>query len=318
MLISIIMPVYKTAPFIAEAIESVLRQTYPQWELIIVDDGSPDNAPVIAHTYAQKDKRIKVIHQTNQGVSVARNTGITHCQGEYLGFLDSDDYYFPNFLQAMVDKIKSTHCDSVYCGYIDQKNNSTIYGPPYAEGNILECYALHKQHIWINCFVVKRTLLQKYNICFSAGRKIGEDQEFIFKCGLYITTNSVKKALVFYRYNKNSVMNQLNGSTLNSDIETKKIIKSFVNKFCSSPHKTQILDFIQHTIEANLYNYQRVVWKAITKDKKFDEALQDLKDFGKLNMPYKKNKFQNTIKAFIINTHNKTLWKLVSVLKKRT
>lgn len=316
MLISIIMPVYKTAPFIAEAIQSVRQQTYSHWQLVIVNDGSPDLAPTIAESYAVKDERITVIHQTNQGVSVARNTGISHCHGEYIAFLDSDDYYLPNFLQAMTDKIKATNCDSIYCGYIDEKNNSVAFGPPYAEGNILECYALHKQHIWLNSFIVKRSLLQDHHLQFTPNRRICQDQEFILKCGVYLTTVAVTEPLAFYRHNENSATNTLKGKKIKHDLEARQAVQVFVQQHYQSPYKQQILDYLELMHNTNIYNYQRQLWKAIVKDKKYDEVIQDLKDFGILHNYEKKHKIKNLIHIAIINSKNKTLWNLVSLFSK--
>lgn len=92
-LISIIVPVYNVEPFISECINSILIQSYKNFELILVNDGSTDNSPTICEQYASKDKRIKVIHKANGGLSDARNWGLKFSSGEYVVFLDSDDYW---------------------------------------------------------------------------------------------------------------------------------------------------------------------------------------------------------------------------------
>lgn len=92
-LISIIVPVYNVESFISECINSVLIQSYKNFELILVNDGSTDNSPAICEQYASKDKRIKVIHKANGGLSDARNWGLKSSSGEYVVFLDSDDYW---------------------------------------------------------------------------------------------------------------------------------------------------------------------------------------------------------------------------------
>jgi len=94
---SIIVPVYKVEPYLRRCIDSILAQTFLDFELILVDDGSPDNCPGICDEYAEKDSRIKVIHQTNGGLSSARNRGIAAAEGEYLLFCDSDDYVSPHW-----------------------------------------------------------------------------------------------------------------------------------------------------------------------------------------------------------------------------
>ena len=92
-LISIIVPVYNVEPFISECINSILIQSYKNFELILVNDGSTDNSPTICEQYASKDKRIKVINKANGGLSDARNWGLKFSSGEYVVFLDSDDYW---------------------------------------------------------------------------------------------------------------------------------------------------------------------------------------------------------------------------------
>ena len=101
-LVSVIVPVYKTEKFIHRCIDSVLNQTYSNWEMILVDDGSPDACGQICDSYAEKDGRIHVIHQENQGLSAARNAGIKICKGEWIYFLDSDDFIVEDALEKMI------------------------------------------------------------------------------------------------------------------------------------------------------------------------------------------------------------------------
>lgn len=102
MKVSIIIPVYRTEQTLARCVESVKAQTFAAWELILVDDGSDDGAPALCDAYAQKDARIKVIHQPNAGLSAARNSGLKVAQGEYVWFIDSDDFVAPDTLEAAV------------------------------------------------------------------------------------------------------------------------------------------------------------------------------------------------------------------------
>ena len=95
-LISIIVPVYKVEKYLDKCVESIVEQTYKNLEIILVDDGSPDNCPAMCDEWAQKDSRIKVIHKENGGLSSARNAGLDACTGEYIYFLDSDDYIADN------------------------------------------------------------------------------------------------------------------------------------------------------------------------------------------------------------------------------
>ena len=115
--ISIIIPVYKVEEYLPACLDSVLAQTFTDWEAICVNDGSPDNCGTILAEYAQKDSRIKVITQDNQGVSVARNKAMENATGEYICFLDSDDELAPTFFQKMHQAITDTNSDIVWCDF---------------------------------------------------------------------------------------------------------------------------------------------------------------------------------------------------------
>ena len=105
-LISIIVPVYNVEPYINKCVDSILSQTYKNLEVILVDDGSPDNCPKICDNYASIDNRIKVIHQKNAGLSVARNNALDICTGEYVAFVDSDDWIENNLIEIAIGKMQ--------------------------------------------------------------------------------------------------------------------------------------------------------------------------------------------------------------------
>lgn len=121
-MVSVIVPVYNTARYLRECVDSILAQTVDDFELILVDDGSIDGSGAICDEYSVDDGRIKVIHQKNQGMSVARNSGLDiHC-GDYVAFVDSDDVLSPEFIEIMLDVAVKTGCDIVASGYIrDEK-----------------------------------------------------------------------------------------------------------------------------------------------------------------------------------------------------
>ena len=102
MKISVIVPVYNTEKYLPRCIDSILAQTFTDFELLLIDDGSTDNSGRICGEYALKDKRIKVVHKENGGVSRARNLGIDNAQGEYLSFIDSDDYIRPTMYSELI------------------------------------------------------------------------------------------------------------------------------------------------------------------------------------------------------------------------
>ena len=114
-LISVIIPVYKVEDYLTACVESVLAQTYQTFEIILVDDGSPDNCPQMCDEFAARDSRIRVIHKPNGGLSSARNAGIDGAKGEYLAFLDSDDLWTPLFLERLYRAIGETGADLAVC-----------------------------------------------------------------------------------------------------------------------------------------------------------------------------------------------------------
>ena len=129
-LVSVIVPVYRVEPYLKKCIESIINQTYKNLEIILVDDGSPDNCPQICDEYAKKDPRIKVIHKKNGGVSSARNAGIDEAKGEYLCFCDSDDLYHENYVQKMVEAAKLSGEKFITCGLLkiqDGQNQPITY-----------------------------------------------------------------------------------------------------------------------------------------------------------------------------------------------
>ena len=105
-LVSIVTPVYNGAKYVCETIDSVLRQTYANWEMIVVDDGSKDNSAEIINEYVRRDKRIVLLRQANGGSASARNNGIRNAKGQYIALLDADDLWEPDFLESQLALMK--------------------------------------------------------------------------------------------------------------------------------------------------------------------------------------------------------------------
>lgn len=120
-MITVIIPVYKTEKYLDKCINSIVNQTYKDLEIILVDDESPDKCPQICNEWAQKDKRIKVLHIKNQGVANARNTALKIACGDYISFIDSDDYAEYDMLQILYDSIVKNHSDIAICGFFGSK-----------------------------------------------------------------------------------------------------------------------------------------------------------------------------------------------------
>ena len=105
--VSIIVPVYNVEKYLEECVESLLKQTYRNLEILLVDDGSPDHCPQMCDDWARRDSRIRVIHKQNAGSGLARNTGMKNASGEYICFFDSDDYLMPNAIEKAYAKAKN-------------------------------------------------------------------------------------------------------------------------------------------------------------------------------------------------------------------
>ena len=118
-LLSIIVPVYKVENYLPKCIDSILAQTFTDFELILVDDGSPDNCPALCDAAAEKDARVRVIHQKNGGLSAARNAGLDAARGAWIGFVDSDDYIAPEMYEVLYQAVQSTGADLALCDYAE-------------------------------------------------------------------------------------------------------------------------------------------------------------------------------------------------------
>ena len=217
-MISIVMPVYNAEEYLKKSIESILCQTYPAWELIIIDNGSEDNSFRICQEYAKKEERILVLHQyQNKGVSAARNLAVEKATGNYVTFLDADDWVAPDYLEQLVKAAKNTQADMLVCQYkkvYDADRNveeeiqeqSSFAAKVYnREEYVSQCLLEGYTHCWGVLF--KSSLLE--GIRFPVRVTIGEDVLFLIDAIL-----QAEKIVVTeydgYRYyiNENGAMNR--------------------------------------------------------------------------------------------------------------
>ncbi|MGM9550808.1 MAG: glycosyltransferase family 2 protein [Clostridia bacterium] len=189
--VSIIVPVYQVEKYISFCIDSILSQTFTDFELILIDDGSKDNSGLICDEYAKKDKRVKVIHQKNSGVSVARNKGIECAKGDYICFVDSDDKIDNTMIEDCVSCIKKEGADVLRHGHItklwkDGKcvNEEKAVAPCFAFSLTHSQIAEKMEQFWQNCsnyvwnYFFKREALE--NVKFP-DIKISEDHVFVLR-----------------------------------------------------------------------------------------------------------------------------------------
>ena len=145
--ISVIVPIYNTAAFLSRCIESLVNQTYSDLQIILIDDGSTDESGAIADEWQAKDLRIEVYHQTNKGQSAARNVGLQHARGEYIAFVDSDDYIDSNYFSTMLQAADDT-TDCVQTGYRRVKQNGEMiktYRPKHFYQYTSPCMRLYRR-----------------------------------------------------------------------------------------------------------------------------------------------------------------------------
>ncbi|MDE7180535.1 MAG: glycosyltransferase [Muribaculaceae bacterium] len=182
-MISVVIPLYNKASFIEETLRSVFNQSYANYEIIVVDDGSTDNGPEIVGQL--KNARLRLISQPNSGVSVARNTGIREARGEYIAFLDADDIWKPDYLQTQNDLItRYPQCDVFVTKYEFMNENGQVTPVPInklpfsSEDGLLTNYfqvaACSYPPIWTGCVVVRKKVFEEIGY-FPKGIKLGED-----------------------------------------------------------------------------------------------------------------------------------------------
>lgn len=220
--LSIIIPIYNTEAYLPKCIDSILSQSFTDYELILIDDGSIDNSGAICDNYAQQDNRIKVFHQKNGGLSSARNTGLDHAQGEWIYFVDSDDELKLNGLQTLVDCI-SDDVDCVMGGYeqydldgnlieTEKKHETLTLSKQdsllvlFPEHTIIYSYL---GYVWNRLF--RKRIIQDHSLRFDETVGIKEDTLFVtqYLCKSNGKTRFTTTPVYKYIAQKNSEMHSL-------------------------------------------------------------------------------------------------------------
>lgn len=189
-LVSIIVPVYNAEKYIHRCIDSLLAQTYTNIEVILVDDGSPDNCGKICDEYAAKDKRVKVTHQQNAGVSAARNTGIAHSKGDWITFVDADDKVTDDYIETLMSKDR----DWIIGGYRDTNNNCCHINEDSYIGKerLIQFFQEHLHNLYTNNIggkLYRSSIICKNGIKFNTNVRFSED--FLFNLEFLSHCNSV-------------------------------------------------------------------------------------------------------------------------------
>lgn len=241
--ISVIVPIYKAEKYLEQCVESVLAQTYTDFELILVDDGSPDSCPRICDAYGEKDKRVQVIHQSNAGVTSARNAGISSAEGQYIFFLDSDDWIPDDYFEKMLGACEANNADLCIGGYIAFYENETtadivsdfetaVYSSA-AEFAMMfhEYFATIFNFTWGKLFKTK--IIRENGIYFPQGMLIAEDvifnMDYYRKCKRISVLNEPR---VYYRQVSGSLSHKYSDKTF----EWYHISYTAVHEFLKETH----------------------------------------------------------------------------------
>lgn len=224
---SVIIPVYNTEKYLSRCIESVLKQTYTNFELLLIEDGSPDNCGEICDCYARLDSRIKVFHKSNGGVSSARNMGLDNAKGNYICFIDSDDYVGERYLEI---HLPNKDEDFIQSGVMILKNN---YLKEYMNHNELfsdyNKFWMQSRQVWPTKCCFSKKIIDKYNLRFDHELTLGEDSLFnhifICKCDLIRRTKENE-----YFYN-NDNLNSISHKYYNNRLEQQEYLVKKLEKY---------------------------------------------------------------------------------------
>jgi glycosyltransferase involved in cell wall biosynthesis len=241
--VSIIVPIYNTEPFLKTCLESIVGQSYKNLEILLIDDGSTDDSPAICDTFAVRDSRIKLIHKANQGVSLTRNYALNICSGDFVTFVDSDDWLEPDAIKILIEIYVSSKADLIVASNYDiicssDKSHSQIFpSVDWSTYDIIENLAFICEKLNVSWGKLYKTdLIQCNNIRFNSLIPYGEDTIFNLDY-LIFAKNITLSSKILYNYN------QLNESAAN-----KKFYSEFYSYMISCQQKVKELLFYHSSI----------------------------------------------------------------------
>lgn len=208
-IVSIIVPVYNARQYIDDSVKSVCAQTYPYWELLLIDDGSTDGCAEKIDAFARADPRIHSWHQSNKGVSAARNKGLAMASGAYACFLDADDWLEPDYLQILLDGMADSQCS--LCG-VEDIDREPMWDETITLEQIRQTPSRYTKNVYISYCVnrlYRLSIIREHHMQFREGMRHGEDAVFVLRylsfCKKIVAT---KQLLYHYRDNKASATHQ--------------------------------------------------------------------------------------------------------------
>ena len=215
--LSVIVPVYKVEQYLPTLLDSILAQTYKDYELLLIDDGSPDGSGKICDDYAAKDERVRVVHKENGGVSSARNRGIEEARGEYLYFCDSDDYIAPDLLEVLMREVGGRDFARITMGPLLKRTAEEFKEKDAERNKTVQCRVVADDEQGVRsgfvllltgwtCLVTslfKRSIIMENNLRFNSKFYRGEDTDFVFRYYCHIH-NAVHLDYQGYFYYQNA------------------------------------------------------------------------------------------------------------------
>ena len=269
--VSIIMPVYNSEKFLKKAVESVLNQKFEDFELILVDDGSPDASGSICDEFAEKDSRVKLIHKKNGGICSARNAGLKIAKGEYVGFCDNDDLYLPNLIEDNYRLAKENDVDLMRYAKIKrlEKDDGRVWKIHAKIQDMFiekKDFAKHYQNIrredtiWTAFY--RREIIEKYNIMFDERFKYGSEDlnfnlQFLLHCEK-LGFNS-KEYYSWTQRESHSTSRKFQRDYLKKNFINMNLEYRFMNECCED----RVDNVMKNTFLINLYVYPIVDYMAI-------------------------------------------------------
>lgn len=318
--ISVIVPIYNVEKYLHKCIDSILAQTFKNYEIILVDDGSPDNSPKIADEYAEKyPEIISVLHKKNGGVGEARNYGIDHAKGEYLLILDSDDYIEPDMFQCLYNNIVSYNSDIVICGFKTVTESGKVMS--VTEENLPENKSMtldeNRELMMINPApwnkLYKRELFTNHeDIRYPSGVWYEDFRTTIKILNLAKNITYVNKPLYNYMRHEGSITNNKNCDKNSEIIDAMKdILSYFKNDNIYEKYK----DELEYMTIFHVYIATSV--RVLMVDRKHP-LLETFRSFSYENFPqWKSNKYLNQLdsnKKLVLKLLNMKQYWLIKVL----
>ncbi len=292
---SIIIPVYNVEAYIAECICSVKNQSYSNWELILVNDGSSDGSGEVCQRFCEEDSRILLINQENQGVSQARNAGLKVCTGDYITFIDGDDCWTEEILSIIYQQILTEGKVDIWlasqytrCSHngvkktVYRKDNQGAKENILSQAQILKCLLNNNWSVWLA--FIKSSIVKQNQIYFLPEAKLGEDADWMFRICLKSNTADFVD-INYYQYNvarEGSAMTAKSQTVCMSYLE---VVRSWIEMYVKN--NTQLIGMITKKLAANcaenivyVYDFDkqnREKWRSFVMEYKMYDYLDDKK-----------------------------------------